>query len=70
MRKFLRVGTMEALDPATRLLLGQLVVNDTQHLDSLRARAGRPGPTARLHDPLGLEPAGLWLDRFLRVRSS
>ncbi len=61
---------MEALDPATRLLLGQLVVNETQHIDSLRALSGKPGPSARLRDPLGLEPAGLWLDRFLRVRSS
>ena len=39
-RVYLRASRRSA-DPATRLLLGQLLVNDTQHLDALRALRGR-----------------------------
>jgi hypothetical protein len=59
----------EAIDPATRLLLGKLLVNDTQHLDALRALTGAPSAFAGLRGPLELEQAGAWLDGYLRVRS-
>lgn len=62
-------GVARSADPATRLLLGQLLVNDTQHLDALRALRGRSSASAGLRGPLDLEPAGTWLDRYLRVRS-
>ena len=40
----------------------QILVNDTQHLDSLRQLAGEPSAFAGLRGPLELEPAGDWLD--------
>ena len=62
-------GVALSADPGTRLLLGQLLVNDTQHLDALRTLRGETGAFAGLRGPLDLEPAGAWLDRYLRVRS-
>ena len=62
-------GVSQALDPGTRLLLGRLLVNDVQHLDSLRALADGSSVFAQLSDPVDLESAGTWLDAFLRVRS-
>jgi Ferritin-like domain len=62
-------GVAQATDPATRLLLGKLLVQDVGHLDALRAFAGASSAFAGQRGPLELEQAGEWLDRFLRVRS-
>lgn len=62
-------GVAQAADPGTRLLLGQLLVSDTQHLDAVRALRGRSSVSGGLRGPLDLEAAGTWLDRFLRVPS-
>ena len=70
MLRVLLGAVSQAVDPGTRLLLAQILVNDTQHLDSLRQLAGEPSAFAGLRGPLELEPAGEWLDAYLRVRSS
>ena len=62
-------GVAQAADPGTRLLLGQLLVSDTQHLDAIRALRGRSSVSGGLRGPLDLQAAGTWLDRHLRVRS-
>jgi Ferritin-like domain len=62
-------GVTEAIDPATRLLLGKLLVQDVAHLDAVRSLDGSPSAFAGQRAPLGLEQAGEWLDRHLRVRS-
>jgi rubrerythrin len=59
----------EAVDPATRLLIGKLLVQDVSHLDAVRSLAGAPSAFAGQRGPLELEQAGRWLDRHLRVRS-
>ena len=70
MLRVLLGAVSQTIDPGTRLLLGQILVNDTQHLDSLRQLAGASSAFAGLRGPLELEPAGDWLDGYLRVRSS
>lgn len=60
----------QTTDPATRLLLGKLLAQDVGHLDAIRSLDGRSSAFAGRRGPLGLEQAGQWLDRHLRVRSS
>jgi hypothetical protein len=57
-------GVGFAEDPATRVLLGRLMIYDAQQITWLRGAAGRVSP-AGLQGPLDLEPAGEQLDAFL-----
>ena len=62
-------GVARTTDQETRLLLGRLLVSDGQHLTVLRGLAGEPLADAGLRNPLRVETAGEWIDRYLRSRS-
>jgi hypothetical protein len=57
-------GVGFAVDPATRLLLGRLLVYDAEQLAWLRGLTGHASP-AGLLSPIDLEPASGELDAFL-----
>src|SRR6476620_6455255 len=57
-------GVGYAADPATRILLGRLLVADTQALSTVRAIAGKPAMTGLLA-PVDVEAAGAILDGYL-----
>ena len=57
-------GVGYAADAATRLLLGRLLIYDSQALNWLKQRARMQSP-AGLQSPLDLEPAAEALDGFL-----
>jgi hypothetical protein len=61
-------GVARTSDQPTRLLLGRLLLSDGQHLTMLRALAGETGDGG-LRNPVRVETAGAWLDRYLRSRS-
>jgi Ferritin-like domain len=54
-------GVARTTDQESRLLLGRLLVSDTQHLTMLRGRTD-----GGLRNPIRIEEAGEWLDQFLR----
>jgi hypothetical protein len=62
-------GVTATVDPATRLLLGKLLVQDVQHLDAIRELSGTSSAFAGQRGPLELEQAGEWLDQHLRATS-
>lgn len=59
-------GVGYAVDAATRLLLGRLLVADTQAWSTVRTLARRPASTGLLA-PVDLAAAGAELDRYLSV---
>jgi hypothetical protein len=62
-------GVARAGDQPTRLLLGRLLVSDTQHLTVLRGLDRQSLADDGLRNPLRIDPAGDWLDRYLRSPS-
>ena len=62
-------GIARTSDQPTRLLLGRLLISDGQHLTMLRGLAGDPQADDGLRNPVRVETAGAWLDRFLVSRS-
>lgn len=62
-------GIARTSDQPTRLLLGRLLISDGQHLTMLRGLAGDPHADDGLRNPVRVETAGAWLDRFLVSRS-
>lgn len=61
-------GVARTTDQETRLLLGRLLVADTQHVSLLRGLANEPLADTGLRTPLRVEPAGEWIDRYLRIK--
>jgi hypothetical protein len=59
-------GVAETQDPATRLMLGRMLVSDTQHLAAARRLAGRRSADIGIRAPHGLQAGGTWLDRHVR----
>lgn len=59
-------GVTLARDSGTRDLLGRLLVSDTEHLSALRELVGEPAARSGLIASTDLEPAGVFLDRYLR----
>lgn len=57
-------GAGYAEDPATRILLGRLMIYDAQQITWLRGSAGKASP-AGLQGPIDIEPAAEQLDAFL-----
>ena len=62
-------GIARTSDQPTRLLLGRLLISDGQHLTMLRGLAGDPQADDGLRNPVRVETAGAWIDRFLVSRS-
>lgn len=62
-------GITRSTDEETRLLLGRLLLADSQHLTMLEGLAGRRLNVVGLRNPVRISEASPWLDRFLRSRS-
>jgi hypothetical protein len=62
-------GVTRTTDQQTRLLLGRLLVSDAGHLSVLRGLDGRTIADSGLRNPVSVESAGDWVDRFIRSRS-
>ncbi len=59
-------GIARTSDQPTRLLLGRLLIADGQHVTMLRGLAGEPQADGGLRNPVRVERAGAWIDRYLR----
>lgn len=53
------------VNPETRLLLGRLLIADTQHIALLRTLANEVVLDGGLRSPIRVETAGEWIDRYL-----
>jgi Ferritin-like domain len=62
-------GVTRTTDQQTRLLLGRLLVSDSGHLSVLRGLDGQAIADSGLRNPVSVESAGDWVDRFIRSRS-
>lgn len=62
-------GVSTGTDPGTRALLGRLLAQQAQHVQALAVLRGTPA-TVGLLNPVGLERAGVELDRYVRPGSS